>query len=154
MNKNDIAVLAARLDGPELELMKTLLGSDQPRQAIVLAEIFTCFPEAKLDDDGFRGIPQPEPEEEEERTVPGRTSVHDKGRRLLTEGRLRVTHVTPVQRLIVAECKGDTGEIYALGFDPVKREWRCTCKELKGRCSHLVALQLVTALQGSEEAAA
>ncbi len=71
-----------------------------------------------------------------------RENVQDKGRRLLTEGRLAVVDVDPARKLIVAECKGDSGKVYMLGFDPSTFEWRCTC-EARGRCSHLVALQLV-----------
>ena len=71
-----------------------------------------------------------------------RESAHEKGRRLLQEGRLRVLRIEKTG-LIVAECRGDSGEVYDLGFDPGPREWRCGCLEMKGRCSHLIALQLV-----------
>jgi uncharacterized Zn finger protein len=67
-----------------------------------------------------------------------RENAHDKGRRLLTEGRLRV--VTVSDRHIVAHCIGDSGERYLLTCDP--RSWTCSCPAL-GRCSHLVALMLV-----------
>ena len=72
-------------------------------------------------------------------------SVDVKGRRLLGEGRLVVRTVGDANRpgLIVASCRGDSGDIYALGYDPGKNEWRCSC-EARGKCSHLVALQLVT----------
>lgn len=71
-------------------------------------------------------------------------SADVKGRRLLSEGRLAVRTVGDGNRpgLIVAECRGDSGEIYHLGFDPTKNEWRCSCPALS-RCSHLIALQLV-----------
>lgn len=69
-------------------------------------------------------------------------SVEDKGRRLLTEGRLTVVRVAGA--VVVAKCKGDSGEMYDLGYDPRGNgQWRCTCVA-RGRCSHLVALQLVT----------
>lgn len=74
-----------------------------------------------------------------------RENVDDKGRRLLVEGRLVVERVQG--ELIVATCRGDSGEVYRLGFDPVRAEWRCTCPA-KTRCSHLVALQLVTVKRG------
>ncbi len=48
--------------------------------------------------------------------------------------------------LVVAECRGDSGEVYSLGHDPTNGEWRCTCAELKGECSHLKALKLVVVL--------
>lgn len=73
-----------------------------------------------------------------------RENVEDKGRRLLTEGRLTVERAGGrTAPLIVAKARGDSGEVYDLGFDPGKRQWRCTCPA-KGKCSHLVALQLVT----------
>ena len=77
-----------------------------------------------------------------------RENVETKGRRLLAEGRLEVTYVDRAQGgRIVAECRGDSGARYALGYDPRTREWRCTC-EARSRCSHLVALQLVVAAGG------
>jgi uncharacterized Zn finger protein len=74
-------------------------------------------------------------------------SVEEKGRRLLVEGRLTVTTAGADGRAsVVAECKGDSGEVYALGYDAATAEWRCTCPKRgrNTRCSHLVALQLVT----------
>jgi uncharacterized Zn finger protein len=65
-----------------------------------------------------------------------------KGRRLLTEGRLRVLDVGA--GTASAECRGDSGMTYVLGRDTSGR-WSCSC-EAKGRCSHLIALQLVVAL--------
>lgn len=79
----------------------------------------------------------------------GRESAADKGRRLLTEGRLVVTEIRE-NGTIVASCRGDSGEVYGLGYDAVATKWRCTCQEMKGRCSHLVALQLVTIRPGGE----
>lgn len=70
-----------------------------------------------------------------------REDAATKGRRMLAEGRLTVERLTP-SGLIVARCRGDSGAVYALGFDPDGSEWRCTCPS-RGRCSHLRALQLV-----------
>ena len=67
-----------------------------------------------------------------------RESAHAKGRRLLTEGRLEVRRVEG--ETIAARCRGDSGEIYSVGFS---RGWYCVCPAAS-RCSHLVALQLVT----------
>lgn len=79
----------------------------------------------------------------------GRENVQQKGRRMLTEGRLKVTRVSAAAELqraaIVASCRGDSGEEYTLGYDAVAKEWRCTC-EARRLCSHLVALQLVTTI--------
>lgn len=71
-----------------------------------------------------------------------RENVETKGRRYLTEGRLTITQVSPSVGYIAATCRGSAAD-YSLGFDPGRREWRCTC-EARGRCAHLVALQLVT----------
>jgi hypothetical protein len=72
-----------------------------------------------------------------------RESVDVKGRRLLAEGRLQVTRVDSDARLITAKCKGDSAEIYDLGFRGDQNRWGCTC-EARGNCAHLVALKLVT----------
>lgn len=82
-----------------------------------------------------------------------RESAADKGRRLLVEGRLTVEQAGPALTRfpIQATCRGDSGEVYRLGYDAVRDQWRCTCVEMKGKCSHLVALQLVTIRPGGEE---
>ncbi len=82
-----------------------------------------------------------------ERSREGRNK---KARRLLAEGRLTVENITPAG-LLVARCRGDSGEVYRLGFDPRASQWRCTCQEMKGRCSHLAALMLVTVKPTPEE---
>lgn len=83
----------------------------------------------------------------------GAENVEQKGRRYLTEGRLTVLKSDPRSGLVIAECRG-TDATYKLGFDPRRREWRCTCPGPKSRkCSHLVALRLVvrpTVNEGSE----
>lgn len=68
-----------------------------------------------------------------------RENAHDKGRRLLTEGRLVVTAVS--ERHVSARCRDDSGEIYTLAAD--HRGYSCSCPAI-GQCSHLVALMLVT----------
>jgi uncharacterized Zn finger protein len=73
-----------------------------------------------------------------------RENAAEKGRRLLSEGRLIVQRVEP-SGLVVASCRGDSGAVYSLGFDPVATQWRCTCPALT-RCSHLTALMLVVAV--------
>jgi hypothetical protein len=67
-----------------------------------------------------------------------RENAEAKGRRYATEARLLIDHVDG--RTIRARCRGN-GAIYELGYDGER--WYCDCKAL-GRCSHLVALQLVT----------
>jgi uncharacterized Zn finger protein len=74
-----------------------------------------------------------------------REDATEKAHRLLTEGRLIVRQVgnTGKPGRIVAECRGDSGDIYSLGYDPSKQEWRCGCPNMTGGCSHLIALKLV-----------
>jgi uncharacterized Zn finger protein len=67
-----------------------------------------------------------------------RENIDTKGRRLLTEGRVQIVEVGPLA--ISALVRGDSGEVYTTGW---VGDWACTC-EARGRCSHLVALQLVT----------
>jgi uncharacterized Zn finger protein len=66
-----------------------------------------------------------------------RESAEAKGRRYITEGRLLVQALDP--REIVAICRGN-GAIYRVGYQ--RGGWYCDCPAI-GRCSHLVALQLV-----------
>jgi hypothetical protein len=61
-----------------------------------------------------------------------------KARRLLTEGRLAVRSVDAER--MVARCRGDSAEMYDVGFDPAG--WHCSCPG-HGRCSHARALRLV-----------
>jgi hypothetical protein len=63
-----------------------------------------------------------------------------RGRRLVSEGRLIVSYVSG--RSIAAVCRGDSGEIHRLEYDP-GRSWWCACPAV-GKCAHLHALQLVT----------
>jgi hypothetical protein len=69
----------------------------------------------------------------------GRESAAVKGRRYLTEGRLTVERVDGA--LVSGMCRGDSGELYTLGYGP--QAWHCDCPALR-RCSHLTALMLVT----------
>jgi uncharacterized Zn finger protein len=75
-----------------------------------------------------------------------REGAEARGRRYLTEGRLVVERVVAGE--VYARCRG-SGAVYALGFD--ERGWWCSCPA-RGRCSHVVALQLVTAVAGHAEA--
>ena len=68
-----------------------------------------------------------------------RANKADKGTRLLEHGRLTVTKVDGDR--VVAECKGDSGEVYELGFD--NGHWFCSCLA-RTDCSHLSALWRVT----------
>ena len=79
-------------------------------------------------------------------TARSRESAADKALRLLTEGRLMVREVNADTGWVYAQCRGDSGELYNLGHDPAQDQWRCTCDELKGNCSHLRALKLVVVI--------
>ena len=67
-----------------------------------------------------------------------RESVEEKARRYLAEGRVVVELVSEDE--ICARCRGG-GAIYKLGLEG--GEWFCSCPA-RGRCAHLLALQLVT----------
>lgn len=73
-------------------------------------------------------------------------SAADKAIRLLIEGRLMVKVVRPETGFVHVQCRGDSGQVYDLGRDPTSGEWRCTCQEMKGKCSHLRAAQLVVVM--------
>jgi uncharacterized Zn finger protein len=63
-----------------------------------------------------------------------------RGRRLVSEGRLIVSYVSG--RTVTAVCRGDSGLIHRLGYDPGRGYW-CACPA-KTVCGHLRALMLVT----------
>lgn len=67
-----------------------------------------------------------------------RENIESKGRRYLIEGRLTVRHVGAHQ--IRATCRG-TETTWEVGYSGAR--WWCECPA-RSRCSHLVALQLVT----------
>jgi hypothetical protein len=67
-----------------------------------------------------------------------RESTHEKARRYLGEGRLVVERAG--DGIVRARCRGGGAE-YELGF--AAGEWWCSCPA-RGRCAHLLALQLVT----------
>ena len=75
-----------------------------------------------------------------------RGDARHKALRLLISGRLRVLRVEG--RLVVAECKGDSGGVYKLGHDPRRNQWRCQCPA-RTDCSHLRALWAVVSLERS-----
>lgn len=79
--------------------------------------------------------------------IRGTENIEQKGKRYVIEGRLRVEKIDEASGLIVATCRG-SGATYSLGYDPTRKQWRCTCSIEHGgkrtrRCSHLAALQLV-----------
>jgi uncharacterized Zn finger protein len=69
-----------------------------------------------------------------------------KAERMLREGRITVTKVGNGRAPIVALAKGDSGEMYQLGYDATLDRWGCTCpasKTFHRECAHLVALKRV-----------
>lgn len=67
-----------------------------------------------------------------------RESAHDRGRRLIVEGRLVVRRVD--DRHVVASCRGDSGQIHTVTADA--QGFTCSCPAFR-TCAHLVALKLV-----------
>jgi len=76
---------------------------------------------------------------------PAREGVALKGRRLLVEGRVILRRVD--ERQIVANVRGDSAAVYLVSADA--RGWSCSCPA-RGRCSHVIACQLVTLTPRSE----
>lgn len=66
----------------------------------------------------------------------------DKPRRLLIEGRLTVHKVEVDRGMVYAECKGDSGSVYKLGWNADEQRWGCSCPA-RTTCAHLRALWLV-----------
>ncbi len=69
-----------------------------------------------------------------------------KARRLLVEARLRILEAHEDDGAVVAECRGDSGAMYKVGYDG-ERGWWCSCPTLGPRCSHVRALQLVVVME-------
>jgi hypothetical protein len=67
-----------------------------------------------------------------------RESAETKARRYLCEGRVVVEAVD--SKHIIASVRG-SGVLHMTGYHP--GGWFCSC-DAKGRCSHLLALQLIT----------
>jgi uncharacterized Zn finger protein len=68
-----------------------------------------------------------------------RENYRAKAIRYLSEGRLTVRRADP--HAITATCRGDSAEIYRLGY--ADGDWYCNCPAI-GRCSHMQALMLVS----------
>jgi uncharacterized Zn finger protein len=75
-------------------------------------------------------------------TTVTRENSDTKARRLLTEGRLIVEKVDTGRGMVYATCRGDSGAVYNIGYDPNAMEWRCQCPA-RSECAHLKALKLV-----------
>jgi uncharacterized Zn finger protein len=67
-----------------------------------------------------------------------------KADRLLVSGRVFVRRVN--RNEVAAAVRGDSGEMYEVGF--IRGRWRCSCPAI-GPCSHLIAVQRVSLAPGS-----
>lgn len=79
-------------------------------------------------------------------------TLEQKAVRILSEARLTVERVES-SGLIVASCRSTMGEVYKLGYDPGRKEWRCGCdanRNFGRRCSHISALQRVVVAKPQE----
>jgi len=70
-----------------------------------------------------------------------RSTAAEKARRLLSEGRVIITEARG--RCVRAEVRGDSGETYEVAHE-LDGRWLCACVA-RGICSHVQAVQLVTA---------
>lgn len=72
-----------------------------------------------------------------------------KALRYISERRLTVKRIEPT--LVLAVCRGDSGEEYQLGWRADKDVWGCQCEasaKFRRECSHLLALKLVVVKPG------
>jgi hypothetical protein len=72
--------------------------------------------------------------------VSSRENAAAKARRLLVEGRVRITGVAPYQ--VSAVVRGDSAAVYDVRYDG--RSWSCACDAYSTLCSHVQAVMLVT----------
>lgn len=73
-----------------------------------------------------------------------REDVQTKARRLLVEARLIVTAVNPTASTVNAIARGE-GHLYRMRYDPLVG-WSCSCPNRSDRCSHLLALRSIVAV--------
>lgn len=132
------------------DLITKLAVAETTLEAIAKAADIDVEDLEHLDENIAARLQRERAEGEKDATIPSRANTAQrKAMRLLIESRLQITRFDkegPYAGLIVAHCKGDSGTTYNLGFDPRGAgTWRCTCPEMKGDCSHLLALKMVTA---------
>jgi hypothetical protein len=73
-----------------------------------------------------------------------RENAAAKARRYLVEGRVRILSCAEAAGVVQAEVRGN-GRIYVAGRNAAG--WYCGCPA-RGECAHLLALNLVTLLEG------
>lgn len=76
-----------------------------------------------------------------------REDAYAKGRRLLVEGRVRLVSVNGGR--VEARVRGDSAAAYRVRHVP-GAGWACTCPATSRRCSHVLAVQLVTVVDRPE----
>jgi hypothetical protein len=76
-----------------------------------------------------------------------RENAGEKAKRILVEGRLVIRELDEHGGTVAADCRGDAS-VHSLGRDERGR-WFCSCKA-RGRCSHLLALGSVIAVEPRE----
>lgn len=74
-----------------------------------------------------------------------RENAAAKATRLLAEGRVAVLRAGSDG--VLALVRGDSSAFYWVEWDPYRPRWTCTCPAL-GRCSHAIAVQRITAVDG------
>jgi hypothetical protein len=77
-----------------------------------------------------------------------RETIPEKAVRYIADGRLEIELVS--QGRVVASCRGDGGDVYALDFDPRRQRWTCSYPSRR-RCCHVTAAELVTKTAGASE---
>jgi uncharacterized Zn finger protein len=80
-----------------------------------------------------------------------RESAHDKARRLLVEGRVRIVSASEDNGLVSAEVRGDSARVYAVSYEPANGGWHCNCPS-RGVCSHIRSLMLVVVVRSEGQA--
>lgn len=68
-----------------------------------------------------------------------RETAFERARRLVSEGRLRLTSVHGGH--VTATCRGDSASLYRVRHVP-GAGWACNCPA-RSRCGHIIACQLV-----------
>lgn len=103
----------------------------------------------ELDEDGLRAVAHAVLDGSD-LVLRGAENVEQKARRYLTEGRVVIERAEADGGWVVAAARGSGNETYHLGYDPMKKQWRCTCPVTRGRCSHIAALRLIVTARGPQ----
>lgn len=131
----------------ELEAIAQLVGletDDEPvEHAVARALAEAAEPDREREAEMGALLERAREEGRKDALVPSRRSAEMKGRMLVLEGRVELLRVDVDGGWIHARVRGDNGH-YDAGYDPRQGRWRCSCEEMRGNCSHLHAVKLVT----------